>query len=173
MGQDAVLKKSSWRWLLVIPAALGGYVGIQICAQFVMWMFLQGNPDSLVTTEDGKSGLWSLLLETLGLGTYLAAAIKQIVGPVGFVIAGVATAPSRQTGTKVVLAILMIIMLSLDLLTLWGWSRGLGWTGERQVYTWIEGTAQLWWLVAMTIVGIGILVLFCASAITDARKERL
>ena len=88
-------------------------------------------------------------------------------------LAGVATAPSRQNGTTVVLAIFMIIMLSLDLLTLWGWTRGLGWTGERQVYTWIEGTAQLWWLVAMTIVGIGILVLFCASAITDARKERL
>ena len=172
MGQDTVPKKSSWRWLLVIPAALGGYVGIQICGLLVMWLLLQDNPDSPITTEEGKPwGLWNLLLETLGLGAYVAAAIKQIVGPVGFLLAGVATAPSRQNGTTVVLAILMIIMLSLDLLTLWGWTRGLGWTGERQVYTWIEGTAQLWWLVAMTIVGIGILVFFCASAITEAKEE--
>ena len=170
MGQDTVLKKSSWRWLLVIPAAAGGYIGTQIGGQLVMWMFLQGNPDSLITTEDGKSGLWSLLLETLGLGTYLAAAIKQIVGPVGFVIAGVATAPSRQTGTRAVLAIFTIIMLSLDLLTLWGWARGLGWTGERQLYGYMDGTAQLWWILAMTIVGIGILVYFCASAMNDAKE---
>jgi len=171
MGRDTVLKKSSWRWLLVIPAAVGGYVGIQICAQLIMWMLLQGNPeDSFITTEDGKSGFWNLLLETLGIGTYLAAAIKQIVGPVGFVIAGVATAPSRQTGTKVVLAILMIILLSWDSLTIWGWARGLGWTGERQVYGYMDGTAQLWWILAMTIVGIGILVYFCASAINETKE---
>ena len=85
-------------------------------------------------------------------------------------IAGVATAPSRQTGTKVVLAILMIILLSWDSLTIWGWARDLGWAGERQVYGYMDGTAQLWWLLAMTIVGIGILVYFCTSAINDAKE---
>ena len=171
MGQDTVLKKSSWRWLLVIPAAAGGYLGIQIGGQLVMLMLLQGNPDTLITDAEGKPfGLWNLLLETLGLGTYLATAIKQTAGPVGFVIAGVATAPSRQTGTKVVLAILMIILLSWDSLTIWGWARDFGWTGERQVYGYMDGTAQLWWILAMTIVGIGILVYFCASAMNDAKE---
>jgi len=65
---------------------------------------------------------------------------------------------------------LMIIMLLGDSLFIWGWARGLGWTGEHQVWGNIDGSAPLWWFLAMTIVGIGILVYFCASAMNDAKE---
>lgn len=74
----------SWvKWILVLPAAIGAYVGVQI----------------VVAVSGEITGLWTLLTQFIG----------ALVCPIAFVEAGAITAPAYRHITSICLTIVLAI----------------------------------------------------------------
>lgn len=88
------------RWVLVIPAAVGGFVAVFVGVMVLMFIKTVFLPHENGTVEIGWSPLWLLLAM---IAPWIFKLLTGVLGAYCFVKAGCAVAPSRKFITAVVL----------------------------------------------------------------------